>query len=131
MALVIKELPQLQWQCCSFGISIFKNTCQMQLFRDPLPPNHLLLHTVLSHLSFSWLPLTNQQLVSQNKTLPRNKQDQSLPLNLFQVLTAKNLMVVGLCNQSKLEKKKNVVKNVPRLYQLRGWICCPSLELVT
>lgn len=96
-------------ECCSLGISIFKNTCQMQLFRDPLPQIIFYFTQVLSYLSFSWLPLINQQLVSRNKTLPRNKQDQSLLLNLFEVLTAKNLTVVGLSTKVNWKKRCCVI----------------------
>lgn len=69
-----------------------------------------IIFTSHSAITLKFLMITTshdyQQLVSQNKTLPRNKQGQSLLSNLFDVLTAKNLTVVGLCNQSKLGKKK-------------------------
>lgn len=54
MVLFLKELPGLWWKlvtgCCSLGILIFKNTCQMQLDTQgaAAPKSHFISHSAIT-----------------------------------------------------------------------------------
>lgn len=101
-----------------------------------LPPHHILLQTVLSCLSFSWLQLLINDQGNAVKPFPEtSKTKVCFLVCLFEVPTAKNLKVAGLWptrEQSGVDWKQcciRVLMSKFPFWSVEGWICCPFLDL--